>query len=210
MSNEPKLVAEIRTKLGTSESRRLRKQGSVPGNVYGHGKDPVAISVPDEDIMSLVQSGSHVVDLEIGSDCEKAIFRDIQWDTFSTSILHFDLIRVDPNERVTVEVAIELRGVAAGVLSGGVLDHQLHSLTIDCPAIQIPDRLSVKVSDLEIGQAVHVSDLEVPESTNVQNSADAIVVRINAPTEIEEPEETLEGPAEPELVGKKEEEEQPE
>lgn len=206
MATEAKLVATKRTKLGTAESRRLRRSGRIPGNIYGHEQEPVAFAVAADDLTPIIHSGAHVVDLEMDGQVEKAIVREVQWDTFSTRIQHVDLLRVDPNERVSVDVAIVLRGTAPGAVAGGILDHALHALTIDCPAIQIPDRITVRINALEIGDAIHVSDLEIPPGTNVDVPGDTLVVRVLAPIEEVAPEEAEAGVAEPELVRRREEE----
>jgi large subunit ribosomal protein L25 len=115
-------------------------------------------------------------------------------------------LRVDPNETLTVEVKVELKGTAPGSLSGGVLDHTLRTLTVECLAIQIPDSIVVKISTLEIGQAMHVRDLEVPPNTKILNNPDAVVVRVAQPgAELEVAPSGIaeEGPAQPEIIGRK-------
>ncbi len=205
MTTEHKLQAKRRTKLGTREARRLRKQGLVPGNVYGHKQDPVAIVCEREDIEALVRSRAHVVELELDGQVETTVLRETQWDTYGTEILHFDLLRVDPTERVTVEVPIELRGVAPGVLAGGILEQPLHSLEIECPAIRIPDSIVVRIGDLQIGDILHVRDVEPPPDSKVLNPPDAVVLHIVPPKrgEVEEAAEE-EAAAEPEVVKKEE------
>src|SRR6516164_2052582 len=114
------------------------------------------------------------------------------------------LVRVDPNEKLTVEVKVELKGTAPGTLSGGVLDHALRTLTIECLAIEIPDSVLVKISTLEIGQALHVRELEVPPHTRILNNPEAVVVRVAQPVaEIETVAAVVgeEGPAQPEIIG---------
>ncbi len=208
MTNGPRLTAEKRIVRGTAACRRLRRRGVVPGNVYGHGMDPVAIAIEADTLKPLVQSGAQVVDVEIEGKSEKTIIREVQWDTLSVNIQHVDLLRVDPNERVTVDVPIELRGVAPGVAAGGHLEQNVHSLTIDCLAIKIPERIWVRIGSLEIDQSIPVKDLELPEGTNVHNPPEMAVVRVAPPIDIEEPTEVEEvEAAEPELVGKKAKEE---
>ena len=205
MTNQTKLVAKKRVMLGTAESRRLRRQGITPGILYGHGVEPVSVSIPKSDLRTIVISGTQVVDVDVDGQVAKAIIRELQWDTFGTEILHVDLIRVDADERVDVSVLVELRGTAAGTLSGGVLEQPLHELDLDCLAISIPEKIVIRVSDLEIGQAIHVGDLELDESARPRHPADAIIVRVVEPTADEEEEgaEIPAGAVEPELVGKK-------
>ena len=204
MAQDPKLTAEPRTKLGTAECRRLRRRSLVPGNVFGHGAEPLAISVPEDALRPVVFSGHKVVDLEFGGTTEKAILREVQWDTFGIDVLHFDLQRVDADERVTTEVAVETHGTAPGVVAGGVLEIPHHSLRIECRATQIPDRIVVNVNHLERGASIHVRELELPEGVRVLNNPDEVVVHLVAPMVADEP-GTAAGTAEPEVVGKADE-----
>jgi large subunit ribosomal protein L25 len=202
MATITKLSASRREQTGTAASRRLRGQGLVPGNVYGHGQEAIPVSVRAEDVRPIVTSGAHIVDLDLEGKSETALIRDVQWDTFSTYIRHVDLVRVDANERVRLTVPVQLKGTAVGVVAGGILEQPLHSLHIECPAIQIPDFIPLKVSSLEIGQSIHVKDLaDVPEGIRILDAPDAVIVHVvkpgaeSAPAEEGEP-----GPAEPELI----------
>lgn len=212
MAQEQTLVAEKRTKTGTSECRRLRRKGVIPGNLYGHGQDPVMFSVSADALNSLVQLGTRILDLQLNGETAKTIFRELQWDTFGIKILHVDLLRIDAQERVTVEVPVELKGVSPGVIAGGLLDHHTRSLSLECPAFQLPDSIPVRIGSLEIGDAIHVSDLDFPEGFEIHNPPESVVVQVLAAREEEEEEEEVEGaelgPAEPEVIGRKEEKEE--
>ena len=199
-----KLSVEKRQGRGTAECRRLRRRGVIPGNLYGHGQESVAIAAPADAITSLVTHGHRVVGLEYDGSSETAMFQDVQWDALGMQIQHFDLIRVDAQERVEVDVPIELKGTAPGAMAGGMLEQPLHELTIECPAIQMPDAIVVRINDLQIGDAIHVRDLELPEGVTALTDEDQVVVQVvEAAETAEEAEEGLPGPAEPELVGRK-------
>lgn len=202
MSKEAKLVVEPRTELGSAACRRLREQGLVPGNVYGHNAPPAAVVMPADALRPILKSGAHVVDLELAGAKDKAVIREVQWDIFGKEIRHVDLLRVDPNERVNITVPIELKGTSPGVLAGGILEQTMHQLTIDCLAYQIPDSIQLRINTLELGQAIHVRDLELPEGSHAHAQADAIVVHV---VKLQEREIAAAeaGPAEPEVVGKK-------
>ena len=182
---ETKLVAQRRTKLGTSANRRLRASGQVPGNVYGHKQDPISVSFSTKEAAALVRSTHRVVDLELDGKTETAILRETQWDAYHKELWHVDFMRVDANERVKVDVDVVLRGTAAGALAGGVLEHSLHMLHVDCLAINIPEAISVKIQGLQIGQVIHVKELDIPEGVTVLNNPDAIVVRVVQPIVVE-------------------------
>jgi large subunit ribosomal protein L25 len=174
----------------------------VPGNVYGHGQAPLPISVSSEMVRPIVTSGAHVVNLELDGESQTALIREVQWDTFSTYVRHLDLVRVDANERVRLSVPVQLKGTAVGMLTGGIVEQPLHALHIECPAIQVPDFIPVRVSHLDIGQAIHVRELtEIPEGVTVLDAPEALIVHIVKPGVEEEPAaDAVPGPAEPELI----------
>ena len=205
MAIASKLVARKREKLGTAECRRLRRQNVIPGNIYGHRQDPLPIAVAEEDLKAAIASGHHVVDLEMDGSTESAIFREVQWDTFGIKIHHFDLLRVDADERVEVEVTVELKGTAPGVLNGGVAEHHLRTLTVECPAVQIPDSIQVRISSLDIGQGIHVNDLELPEGMVVLDNPEELIVQVIQPVEAPAIEEETAAPTEPEVIREKRE-----
>jgi large subunit ribosomal protein L25 len=212
MAVEMKLSVAKRTQHGSTACRRLRREGRIPGVVYGHQQDAIPFAVEWEALAPVLKAGTRVVDLDVEGHVEKAMFRDIQWDTFGIAVQHIDLLRIDPNERVEVEVPVILKGIAAGALAGGILDHHLHSVTLECLAIQIPDGITVKIAELQIGQAIHVSELELPPNTTVKNEPETVVVQVKQPVEEEEAgaEAAEGGPTQPEIVGRKVKEEEEE
>lgn len=206
-----KLAVKRRSQQGSIQCRKLRQGGIVPGNVYGHKQAAVPVAAQAVDVTALVRGGTRVLDIDLEGSVETAIIREIQWDYLGKEIVHFDLVRVDPNEKLEVEVKVELKGTAPGVLSAaGVLDHTLRTLTVECLAIQIPDSIIVKINTLEVGQAIHVREIDVPPNTRILNNPEAIVVRVAQ--HVEEAVTTTaageEGPAQPEVIGKKPAEEE--
>lgn len=201
MSNEAKLVVEPRTEMGSAACRRLRNRGLVPGNVYGHKSDPVAVVVAADVLGLVLKTGTRVIDLEVSGSHEKAVIREVKWDVFGRFVEHIDLLRVDPNERVTITVPLILKGTAPGVVSGGMVEQPLHSLVIDCLAYQIPDSIIVRIGSLQLGQSIYVRDLPLPDGSHAHSAQDAIVVHIVKAREVVE--STAPSAAEPEVVGKK-------
>ena len=167
---ETKLVAERRAAAGTSVNRRLRAKGLIPGNVYGHKQDPVAVLFAEKPVMALVKTTHRVVEIELDGKTETTLLREVQWNTFHSQVQHLDFMRVDPNERVKVDVDVVLKGTSPGALQGGLLEHPLHALHLDCLAIKIPDVILVKIHSLQIGQAIHVRELELPDGVKVLNT----------------------------------------
>jgi large subunit ribosomal protein L25 len=201
MSKEAKLVVKLRAESGSAACRRLRWSGQVPGNIYGHNAPPTSVVIGADVLMPVLQSGAKVVDVELDGKVDKAVVREIQWDVFGRTIQHFDLLRVDPNERVNIVVPLELKGTAPGVMSGGVLEQPMHSISIDCLAYQIPDTIQVRIASLELGKAIYVSDLVLPEGSHAHAAADAIVVHV-VQAQLQEAVVTSSA-VEPEVVGKK-------
>ncbi len=210
MSQDIKIDAQPRPKQGTTECRRLRRQGRIPANVFGHKQGAVPISIGVEAFRPVLATGHKVVDLTIDGKPEKALVREVQWDTFSKEIQHIEFQRVDATERMSVDVPVVLRGTPQGVVGGGVLDHQLHTLTVEATAVSLPDQIEIRVNDLNIGDAIHVSDVSgLPEGVTIDTPAELVVVQVNAAVEVAEEEEAgEEATTQPELIGRKEEDEE--
>ena len=203
MASEQVLVAERRELLGTSNSRRLRKTGRVPANLYGLGEECVSLTVAADVVTPLIVSGTAVVDLELEGSAQKVFIRDVQWDTFLTSILHLDFQRVSADQRINIELGIETRGV----VNDGVLEQPLHSIPVNCPAAEIPETLSVRVGSLAIGDEVTVGDLDLPDGVTTEVAADTVVLRVVAAQDVDIVQEDVLAAAEPEVIGKAKDEE---
>ncbi len=199
------LKVSLREEMGTSSVRRLRSRGQVPAVLYGHGKENVNLSVSGRELEMLLHQGTKMVDLG-GEVSDKALIRAVQWDAFGMHVLHLDLNRVSATERVVVTVPVEVRGEAPGTKAGGVVEHRIFNVEIECPAGEIPDRLTVSIKELEVGDAITVGDIPVTENVRVLTSEDSIVVNchVAGPTG-DEDEEGAEGvsSSEPEVIGRK-------
>ena len=203
------LNVKVRKETGKRPVRKLRREGTIPAVLYGHGEQTLSLSIPQAEVSAAVRHGSRLVELK-GELAEKAFIRDLQWDTFGLEVMHLDLARISEHERVKVQVAIELRGEAPGVREGGVVQHLMHELSIECAVSAIPEKISVSINSLTKGAEIKVSDLTVPEGVKVLTPADELVVECVEPTEApEEAAVSLEG-AEPEVIGRKAEEEEEE
>jgi large subunit ribosomal protein L25 len=209
MAESVTLEAQSRNTQGTHEARRMRKKGLIPAVVYGHKEATIALTVNRDELYKVIRHGVRVVDLRAAGKTEKALIRDVQWDHLGHDILHVDFARVAADERIKIEVRIELRGTAPGVTAGGVLDQPIHSLVVECLAIAVPESIRVPIGELQIGQAVHVKELKLPDGVTTAVDPEAIVVQVAAP-KVEE--EAAAAPvaeqAEPEVIGRKEKEEE--
>ena len=208
MAESVVLVAQERTGQGSRAARRLRKQGQVPAVLYGHGEGTVSVVLGADELSKAIRHGARVIDLKQGEKIQKALIREIQWDPFGQDILHADFARVSADERITLDVRVELRGTAPGVTAGGVLVQQIHNLHVECSVLAVPESIRVNVGELQMDQIMYVRDLVLPEGVVVKNDPDAIMVQI---TQKVVEGETVVAPvadqAEPEVIGKKKEDE---
>jgi large subunit ribosomal protein L25 len=208
------LRVEPRKTCGKRNNIRLRRSGKLPAVLYGHGEEPVSLTLAADQLESSLRHGAKVVDLD-GAASGKALLQDVQWDTFFQHVLHVDLLRVRAGEKVTVEVPIELRGEAPGASEGGVIEQVVHSIEIEVPLDLIPDKLHISIKDLQIDGHLTVKDIyDLPAGAVLQCDDDLLVVHCVKRAAVEE-EPTVEeaGAAEPEVItkGKAEEEgEEPE
>lgn len=200
----PILKCERRTRLGSRYSRRLRATGRLPGIIYGHGEAPEAFSVEAHALQLQLDHGARVLNLEIEGETKACLIKDIQRDHLDRDPVHVDMARVNLDERVRVEVAIELRGTAKGVEHGGILELMKDSVLVECLAMNIPDTFHPPVTDLEVGDVLYVRDLKVPEGVVVLDAPDERVAMVRAlATEAEAPAAAAEESAvEPERIGR--------
>ena len=206
-----------RDAFGSQNTRRLRRDGQIPAILYGHGKENVPLAVPSGQVQNAIRQSAKLIDLQ-GDVKETALIREVQWDALGDNIIHLDLTRVSATETVTVNVALETRGTAAGINSGGVIKTLVHTVEIECRADSIPEKLVLNINQLELNESLTVADLEIPDGMNVSLPSDSLLVQCVEPTIELEPEEEgdpeavedTSGAGEPEVIGRKEEGEEEE
>ncbi|HEY5313729.1 MAG TPA: 50S ribosomal protein L25 [Pirellulales bacterium] len=196
------LNVEKRKPHGKREARRLRAAGAVPANLYGHGQENVSLALRADEVRALVRHGARVVDLE-GDVKEKAFIRELQWDTYGTRVLHLDLTRVSADERLEIKVAVELRGTAAGTQQGGIVEQVIHDVDIECLATEIPEKLILRVGDLQLDGSLTASAIELPPGAKLMSDPDELVVHCVRPATEAEAEPGAGMGAEPEVIGRK-------
>jgi large subunit ribosomal protein L25 len=207
------LKAIGRTPDGKGGARRTRRDGLVPAVLYGIGDEPQTLSLDAKEIeiMFRQHGGSSIIlELDIAGGSKtgvnKALVKEVQRDTVSGQVLHMDLQAVSATRKLTVDVPVVVLGEAPGVKEGGVMEVVLRDLQIQCLPADIPDKYEIDVSDMVIGDSVHVGDLSIPNA-EILNDPGNVVMTIVPPTVYEEPvveEEAVEG--EPEVVGEEKEE----
>ncbi|MCB0859194.1 MAG: 50S ribosomal protein L25 [Solirubrobacterales bacterium] len=207
-SERATLNATTRTEFGTRISKRLRRDGKVPGVVYSDGKDAISFQVESRDARVILGEGHALFDLHIeGSDTVPVVVKEQQHHPVRGDLQHLDLQQVDLNQAIQAEVLIELTGddVSPGVKQGGVLEHVTREVTVEALPTDIPDSISLDVSEMEINDTLTLEQLVAPEGVTLiaDDPAEVTLVTLSPPRVEEEPEEDLE--AEPEVVGEGEE-----
>lgn len=198
------LNVKRREKLGGGNNRRLRKAGSVPAVLYGHGEACIPLTVESTAIMNVIRHGHKLVRLQ-GDVSEGAFIKAVQWDVYGKGVIHIDLLRVSDTEKVRTTVTVELKGTAVGLSEGGIIEFVLHELEIECPAAAVPEKLIVNINDLHLGGAIHAKEVSLPEGAEVIDDPDLVVVHCISPHVVEETATTAvaePGAAEPELIRK--------
>jgi large subunit ribosomal protein L25 len=193
-----KLDAQERESVGTSAAARLRRDGIIPGVLYGRGKKPHAIAVPERELRAALSgpAGRHAI-LDVTLSGQKtshaSILKDFQVDPIRGKITHFDLHEVRLDQPIVAQVAIELVGESPGVKAGGVLSALVREVSIEALPLEIPERVTVDISGAEIGATLRVEDVVAPEGATILDDPDTVVVSVAAPrVEVEEePEEEL-------------------
>ena len=207
------LSAIARTDAGKGVARKLRRDGRIPGVIYGHARAPLPLSIDARELGRLlehVSAETTVIDLSIDGSTSKTLIREIQRHPVRRSIIHVDFQELVAGEKVTVNVPIILVGTPVGVrLNGGLMSQVLAELEVLVDPANIPNRIEVDVTEMNIGSSVHVSELTIPEGVEVVNDVSDTVVTVSAPKTTEEatPVVAAEPTAgEPELIRKKAEE----
>ncbi|MEO5617693.1 MAG: 50S ribosomal protein L25, partial [Candidatus Eisenbacteria bacterium] len=211
------LSGSRRENLGKGGARKARAAGQIPGVLYGHGETPVAVAVSARDFDVAMRShkgGNPIVNLAVAGAEYTALVRDAQYDPLTHAILHLDFQHISLTEQIEVSVAIKLVGLPIGVKDGGgILETILREIEVRCLPTAIPSSIEADVSNLAVGDSIHVRDL-VLSNVTVLSDADATVATVVPPTVMEEkaPEDAVAAvgatAAEPEVIakGKKDEE----
>lgn len=205
------LKGEPRTGTGTRLTRKLRAMDRLPAIIYGHGEPPESISFSQHDVEVALGHGVRMLAVELGSTTNQYLIKEVQYDHLGATPIHLDLARVDMDERVTVRVGIELRGVPKGISAGGLLDQLLPELEISCRVADIPHTLHPLVNELDLEESLLVKDLELPPGVVAVTDPEERVATVRTLATAREPEvtEEVEGETEePERIGRVRKEEE--
>ena len=173
MAKTHAITVEKRNDEGKGASRRLRRAGFVPAIVYGGELKPVSIQIQHKDVWHASQNEwfySSILDLSLGGDVQKVLLRDMQRHPFKQLVLHLDFQRVNENEAIRVRVPLHFlnqEASVAGKTSGVVIMHELTEVEISCLPKHLPESIEIDLSNLAIGDIVHLSDLKLPEGVEI-------------------------------------------
>jgi large subunit ribosomal protein L25 len=185
------IKAQTRMKQGKSSTKQVRKEGNIPSILYGLGLQPIALKVDGKSFLKMLAhlEGKHpIVKLEIEGDVHldtPALIKEIQRDPVKNTIIHVDFQKIRMDQKIHTSVPVVLVGQSEGVKMGGILDHQLRELEIECLALQVPPHIEVDVTNLKLGHALHVGDITPPEGVKILTEADRVVVSIHVPRTLE-------------------------
>jgi large subunit ribosomal protein L25 len=196
------LKAEVREQIGSKAVQKVREQGRIPAIVYGHKKEPVAISLDQQEFVEALHHGDRLVDVQVDKKKDKMLIKAVQYDYLGRDIIHVDLMRVDMSETIKVTVPIELKGTAAGTHESGIIEEHLDRLEIESKVAEIPKTIVVLIKDVHVGDAIHAGDVELPDGVKLVTPAQTLLVTchlVAAAKTAEEMEE--ETPTGPEVIG---------
>jgi len=201
------LQAQSREQTGTHSTAKLRRQGRIPAIVYGHKKEPAAVSLDAHDFTDALQHGRRVIDVKCGSSKETVMVKDLQYDYLGKHVIHADLMRVDVSEIVTVSVPVQFKGEPKGAADGGVVVVHVDSLEVRCKVSDIPEVFVVSVKEMQVGDSIHAGDIAIPEGVTLVDEPETLIAACSLVTAAKTPEEIeKEIPAAPEVIGEAERE----
>ena len=211
MAQQVKLKAEKRTVVGRNAIKKIKSQGLVPGVIYGSQAEPLPLQVEARALTNVLAHAlsEHVlVELEIADGSQStnrlALIQEVQHHPLRPELLHVDFHAVSATEKITSEVPIEAVGDALGVRTfGGLLEHSLRTLEVECFPQDLPEIVRIDVTNLNIGESLHVRDIPLPSGVEALTDADLTVVSVVASRVGEEVTEAAEAPAAPEVITEK-------
>lgn len=214
MADTITLEAKDRATLGTSNSRRLRRKGLIPAVLYGKKQANVNLVVDAAAFDAVRRHHSRILDVKLPSgEMQKAMIKELQWDTFGDEVLHIDLGRVALDDKIHLKIELKFTGEPKGLAAGGHLEVHMHEAEIECLAGSIPDHIKVDVAHLELDQVLRVKDMKLPAGVKMLEDENNAVAGVKLALVEEAPAAGAApgaeaAPTEPEVIskGKKEEE----
>ncbi|MGW5326245.1 50S ribosomal protein L25/general stress protein Ctc [Streptomyces sp. NPDC004014] len=185
--SEVKLTAATRSEFGKGAARRIRRDNKVPAVLYGHGSEPLHLTLPGHELLLALRTPNVLISLDIdGKSNELAIPKSVQRDPIKGFLEHVDLLLVKRGEKVTVEIPVQAEGELAP--GGNLLEHVLNALPVEAEATHIPEAVTVSVEGLEAGASIHAKDIALPSGVTLAVEEDAVVLQVLAAQAEEAPE----------------------
>jgi len=179
MANEIKLATESRTEFGKGASRRIRREGKVPAVLYGHGTDPVHLTLPAHETLLALRTANALLALDIEGTKQLALPKQVQRDPIRGTLEHLDLVVVRTGEKVTVEIQVTVVGEPAG--DDLIVNVDQQTVSLEVLATNIPQHIEVSVEGFVAGQHVTAADLTLPEGAVYMGEPTDLVVAVSAP-----------------------------
>jgi large subunit ribosomal protein L25 len=172
-----KITAEKRTEFGKGAARRIRRDDKIPAVVYGHGNDPIHLTLPGHDTMMALKHGgaNALLELDIDGSSQLALTKQVQVDPIRRVLEHIDFVAVRQGEKVTVDVPVHVTGDAAPET---LVVTEQSTIQVEAEATHIPERIEISVEGAQVGTQIHASDLQLPDGTTLLTDGDALVVNV--------------------------------
>lgn len=179
------VAVDIRTSFGKGAARKLRASGKIPAVVYGHGADPLHVALPAHETTLIARRANALIELKMTDGEQLVLIKDVQRDPVRQIIEHLDLVIVRKGEKVTVDIAVHVEGEP---MSGTMVQMDHSSITVEAEATHIPEYVSVNVDGLEEGSQIHAGELSLPDGSTLVTDPEALILSIQLPPKVVEPE----------------------
>lgn len=179
------VAVDIRTSFGKGAARKLRASGKIPAVVYGHGADPLHVALPAHETTLIARRANALIELKMTDGEQLVLIKDVQRDPVRQIIEHLDLVIVRKGEKVTVDIAVHVEGEP---ISGTMVQMDHSSIAVEAEATHIPEYVSVNVDGLEEGSQIHAGELTLPDGSTLVTDPEALILSIQLPPKVVEPE----------------------
>jgi len=201
------LKATLRKEVGKHAANRLRRENLVPAVVYREGKPGTNLSLDQAEWTKVLNSGQRVVTLKMDGGDRSALIKDVQYDHLGTATLHVDFNELKEGQKVRLAVGVILKGIPKGASKGGVLNHEMHTVHVECLPEHIPEKITIDVEPMELDDLIHVRDVKMPQGVHAIDDPNLVVASVHEPRHEEVAAVPAEGaPTEPEVITAKKEE----
>jgi len=186
MSKFEKLNVSVREGKGTSFARRLRLENKVPAVLYHSGVEGTSLSVEKNELYKALKTGQFIFEIKVGDKEQFVLVKEVQYHPVTDEIIHVDFQQVKEDQKISLEVPLRTEGESEGVKLGGILVQLLNVVTINCKPSNVPEALSVDISDLEMNSSLFVKDIILPDDVEMVTAEDIAVVSVQEPKKEEE------------------------